>query len=115
MKHLWSDIITRSEGKNINECDGGVPDGLATGDVTGMGDITFPGEDGEKGSGDIPLPSKTVYTQVMPYGLFVKKKKKKKFRKEDESCVHSENSKIYDYVDDYRDYVDRTYDKIDGK
>jgi hypothetical protein len=113
MKKL-SDII-RTDGKNINECDGGVPGGLTTGDVAGMGDITFPGEDGEKGSGDIPLPSKTVYTQVMPYSLFVKKKKKKKFRKEDEPCVHSENSKIYDYVDDYRNYVDRTYDKIDGK
>lgn len=31
-EHLWSGIIHRSE----------------TGDVAGMGDITFPGEDGER-------------------------------------------------------------------
>jgi hypothetical protein len=44
-----------------------------------------------------------------------KKNKKKKFRKEDEPCVHSPNAKVYDYVDDFRDYVDRTYNNMDRR
>jgi secreted trypsin-like serine protease len=44
-----------------------------------------------------------------------KKKKKKKFRIEDEPCAHSENPPIYSHVDDFRDYVDRTYNNIDRR
>jgi len=44
-----------------------------------------------------------------------KKKKSKKFRKEDEPCVHSPNAKVYDYVDDFREYVDRTYNQMDRR
>ena len=97
---------------NINECDG-VPGGLTPADVGGMGPAYFPGPNGEPGSGDLPMPTGHVYHQVAPFGVFIKelkkKKKKKKFRKEDEPCSHSPNAKVYDYVDDYREYVDRTY------
>ena len=103
---------------NINECDG-VPGGLTPADVGGMGPAYFPGPNGEPGSGDLPSPTGIVYKQVAPFDSFIKirkqKKKKKKFRKEDELCVHSPNTKVYDYVDDFRDYVDRTYDNIDKK
>ena len=103
---------------NINECDG-VPGGLTPADVGGMGPAYFPGPNGEPGSGDLPSPTGIVYKQVAPFDSFIKirkqKKKKKKFRKEDELCVHSENPPIYSHVDDFRDYVDRTYDNIDKK
>ena len=103
---------------NINECDG-VPGGLTPSDVGGMGPAYFPGPNGEPGSGDLPSPTGIVYKQVAPFDSFIKirkqKKKKKKFRKEDEPCVHSENPPIYSHVDDFRDYVDRTYNQIDRK
>ena len=103
---------------NINECDG-VPGGLTPVDVGGMGPAYFPGPNGEPGSGDLPSPTGIVYKQVAPFDTFIKikkqKKKKKKFRKEDELCAHSPNAKVYDYVDDFRDYVDRTYNNIDKK
>ena len=103
---------------NINECDG-VPGGLTPADVGGMGPAYFPGPNGEPGSGDLPSPTGIVYKQVAPFDSFIKirkqKKKKKKFRKEDEPCVHSENPPIYSYVDDFRDYVDRTYNNIDKR
>ena len=103
---------------NLNECDG-VPGGITPADVGGMGEITFPGADGTPGSGDIPMPTGHVYQQVAPFGIFIRakkgKKRKKKFRKEDEPCVHSENPPIYSHVDDFRDYVDRVYNQIDRK
>ena len=106
------------KGTKIVECDG-VPGGLTPADVGGMGEISFPGPDGTPGSGDIPMPTGVVYHQVAPFGLFIKdlkkKKKKKKFRIEDEPCAHSKNSKTYNYVDDFRDYVDRTYNNIDKR
>ena len=101
---------------NKNECDVASPNGgLVFGDVAGMGPITFPGECGENGSGDLPMPSGRVYQQVAPFSTFkkLKWKKKKKFRKSDEPCSHSPNKPVYNYVDDYRDYVDRTYNKVD--
>lgn len=102
----------------IYECDG-VPGGLTPADVGGMGAITFPGADGTPGSGDIPMPTGHVYQQVAPFGIFIRtkkgKKRKKKFRKEDEPCAHSPNAKVYDYVDDYREYVDRTYNNMDKR
>lgn len=106
------------------ECDVVAPNGgVVFGDVAGIGPITFPDECGEKGSGDLPTPSGKVYQQVAPFGQFIKMKKrktkakgkKKKFRKEDEPCVHSENPPMYNYVDDFRDYVDRTYNNIDKR
>lgn len=103
---------------NVNECDFCSPNGgVVLGDIAGMGSITFPGECGEAGSGDLPMPTGKVYQQVAPFGAFVKmkksKKRKKKFRKEDEPCVHSPNKPVYDYVDDFRQYVDRTYNQVD--
>lgn len=101
--------------KDINECDAVSPNGGAIfGDISGMGEISFPGPNGEPGSGDLPMPSGKLYKQVLPFDSFVKlskpKKKKKKghFNKEDEECVHTENPPIYKYVDDYRTYVERT-------
>lgn len=104
---------------DLNECDG-VPGGLTPADVGGMGSAYFPGPNGEPGSGDLPLPTGIVYKQVAPFDTFIKmrrpkKNKKKKFRKEDELCVHSENPPIYSHVDDFRDYVDRTYNNIDKR
>ena len=103
---------------NINECDG-VPGGLTPANVGGMGAAYFPGPNGEPGSGDLPSPTGIVYHQVAPFTMFLKdikkKKKKKKFRIEDEPCAHSKNSKTYDYVDDFREYVDRTYNNMDRK
>ena len=103
----------------IYECDG-VPGGLTPADVGGMGAIYFPGPEGVPGSGDLPMPTGHVYKQIAPFDTFLKerkkkKNKKKKFRKEDEPCVHSPNAKVYDYVDDYREYVDRTYNNMDRK
>ena len=103
--------------QKIVECDG-VPGGLTPTYVGGMGPTYFPGPNGEPGSGDLPSPTGIVYKQVAPFDTFIKmrrpkKNKKKKFRKEDEPCVHSPNAKVYDYVDDFRDYVDRTYNNID--
>ena len=101
-----------------NECEG-VPGGLTPVDVGGMGAAYFPGPNGEPGSGDLPMPTGRVYQQVAPFSGFIKmkksKKKKKKFRKEDEPCSHSPNAKVYDYVDDYREYVDRTYNNVDKR
>ena len=109
-------ILKKIEG--LDECDG-VPGGLTPGDVGGMGAAYFPGPNGEPGSGDLPSPTGIVYQQVAPFGIFInmkkKKKRKKKFRKEDEPCAHSPNAKVYDYVDDFRDYVDRTYNIMDRR
>ena len=107
---IWSDMQDKYL-SNINECDG-VPGGLTPADVGGMGSAYFPGPNGESGSGDLPSPTGMVYHQVAPFDSFVKirkpkKKKKKKFRIEDEPCAHSKNPKVYDYVDDFREYVDR--------
>jgi len=107
------------KGTKIVECDG-VPGGLTPTDVGGMGLAYFPGPNGEPGSGDLPSPTGIVYKQVAPFDTFIKmrrpkKNKKKKFRKEDEPCVHSPNAKVYDYVDDFRDYVDRTYNNMDRR
>ena len=114
---IWSDMQDKYL-SDINECDG-VPGGLTPADVGGMGPAYFPGPNGEPGSGDLPSPTGIVYKQVAPFDSFIKirkqKKKKKKFRKEDEPCVHSENPPIYSHVDDFRDYVDRTYNQIDRK
>ena len=110
--------VKREKTWDLYECDG-VPGGLTPADVGGMGPAYFPGPNGEPGSGDLPSPTGIVYKQVAPFDSFIKirkqKKKKKKFRKEDELCVHSENPPIYSHVDDFRDYVDRTYDNIDKK
>ena len=117
----WVDQARIDYDKDMNECEG-VPGGLTPVDVGGMGPAYFPGPNGESGSGDLPSPTGKVYQQVAPFGIFVnslygkkKKKRKKKFRKEDEPCVHSPNAKVYDYVDDYREYVDRTYDNMDRR
>ena len=117
----WVDQARIDYNKDMYECEG-VPGGLTPVDVGGMGPAYFPGPNGEPGSGDLPSPTGKVYQQVAPFGIFVnslygkrKKKRKKKFRKEDELCVHSPNAKVYDYVDDYREYVDRTYDNMDRK
>ena len=95
----------------MNECDVVSPNGgLTFSDVAGMGDITFP-SDGKPGSGDLPLPSGRVYKQIMPFDEFVKipKKKKKKRKLEKHSdAEHSPNPPMYKYVDDFRDYVERT-------
>ena len=115
-KYICSPSVMK--GKKIVECDG-VPGGATPANVGGMGSAYFPGPNGEPGSGDIPMPTGKVYQQVAPFGIFIRakkgKKKKKKFRKEDEPCVHSPNAKVYDYVDDYREYVDRTYNNMDRK
>ena len=124
VKNYWGDckgikeFIDKYLG-GLNECEG-VPGGATPANVGGMGTAYFPGPNGEPGSGDLPSPTGIVYHQVAPYTMFLKqtkkkKKKKKKFRKEDEPCVHSENPPIYSHVDDFRDYVDRTYDNIDKK
>ena len=107
------------KGIKIVECDG-VPGGATPANVGGMGAAYFPGPNGEPGSGDLPSPTGIVYHQVAPYTTFLKqikkkKKKTKKFRKEDEPCVHSPNAKVYDYVDDFREYVDRTYNQMDRR
>lgn len=100
---------------NINECDVAPVNCLTFGDVEGIGDIYFPGERGDKGSGDLPMPSGKLYKQVLPFDSFIrkpipKKKKNKKghFNKKDEPCVHTDNPPIYKYVDDYRTYAERT-------
>ena len=86
-----------------------------------MGPAYFPGPNGEPGSGDLPSPTGIVYHQVAPFGVFIKelkskkKKKKKKFRKEDEPCAKYDNPPIYSHVDDFRDYVDRTYTMVNRK
>ena len=107
------------KGTKIVECEG-VPGGATPANVGGMGAAYFPGPNGEPGSGDLPSPTGIVYHQVAPYTMFLKqtkkkKKKAKKFRKEDEPCVHSPNAKVYDYVDDFREYVDRTYNQMDRR
>ena len=102
----------------LNECDG-VPGGITPADVGGMGAAYFPGPNGEPGSGDLPSPTGVVYHQIAPYTVFIKelkkKKKKKKFRKEDEPCAKYDNPPIYKHVDDFRDYVDRTYTMVNKK
>ena len=123
VKDNWNDCVGIQEFvdkylNDLNECDG-VPGGLTPADVGGMGAAYFPGPNGEPGSGDLPMPTGKVYHQIAPFGVFIKERKRKKkgkkykkFRKEDEPCVHSPNAKVYDYVDDYREYVDRTYDIV---
>lgn len=100
--------------QKINECDIISPNGgLTFNDVSGMGNIEFPDENGEPGSGDIPMGNKKIYTQVAPFKEFIKsRKRKKKFRKKDEDCAQYSNPKIYSHVDDFRNYVERTYDKM---
>ena len=123
VKNNWGDCTGIQEFidkclNNINECDG-VPGGLTPADVGGMGPAYFPGPNGEPGSGDLPSPTGIVYKQVAPFDTFIKirkqKKKKKKFRKEDESCAKYDNHPVCKHIDDFRDYVDRTYDNIDKK
>ena len=122
VKRNWKDDckgIEEFTSEYIYECDG-VPGGLTPADVGGMGAIYFPGPEGVPGSGDLPIPTGHVYKQIAPFDTFLKerkkkKNKKKKFRKEDEPCVHSPNAKVYDYVDDYREYVDRTYNNMGRK
>lgn len=113
----YVDLENEEMEKQMREC-AGVPGGATPADVGGMGPIACPGELGPAGSGDLPSPTGIVYHQVAPFTIFKekkRKKKKKKFRKEDEPCVHSPNAKVYDYVDDFREYVDRTYNNIDRK
>ena len=116
----WIFSPNTMEGKKVFECEG-VPGGATPASVGGMGAAYFPGPDGTPGSGDLPSPTGIVYHQVAPYTMFLKelkkkkKKKTKKFRKEDEPCVHSPNAKVYDYVDDFREYVDRTYNQMDRR
>ena len=129
VKKHWDNIIgkineyidevkNRINSKTNESCDG-VPGGITPANVGGMGEISFPGPNGEPGSGDLPMPTGKVYQQVAPFGIFIQakkgKKRKKKFRKEDEPCSHSPNAKVYDYVDDYREYGDRTYNNMDRK
>lgn len=119
-ENMESNIINFKEFKKylkennlLNECDVAPANCLTFGDVAGMGDIYFPDERGDKGSGDLPMPSGKLYKQVLPFDSFIKKskpKKKKKghFNKEDEPCVHPDNPPIYKHVDDYRTYAERT-------
>ena len=95
------------EYNKIDECS--PTGGLTFGDVQGMGDITFP-SDNEPGSGDLPLPSGKVYRQVLPFSEFVKIPKKKKKRKLEKhsDAEHSPIPPMYKYVDDFRDYAERT-------
>ena len=113
------DVEEKEKEDGMNESCDGVPGGITPANVGGMGEISFPGPNGEPGSGDLPMPTGKVYQQVAPFGIFIQakkgKKRKKKFRKEDEPCSHSPNAKVYDYVDDYREYVDRTYNNMDRK
>lgn len=100
----------------IDECDCCAPNGgITLSDVAGMGDIYFP-SNGHSGSGDLPLPSGKLYTQVMPFHTFVKipkskKKKKRKLEKHSDG-EHSPNPPIYKYVDDFRTYVQRTFPDV---
>lgn len=110
--------------KEVNEC--GVQGGATPANVGGMGDIVLPGGEpgsGSPGSGDIPLPSPTgkVYTQVQPFDQFIKKnwknkkmkKSKRKRRLEKNSdAEHTPNDSVYDYVDDFRTYIQRTHNEI---
>ena len=108
------EVVNNKIVKTMNEC--GASGCLTFGDVSGMGDITLPGDnpnngyDGVRGSGDLPMPSAGVYTQVAPLTLIKKKKYKNKKKKKPH---HTPNPSMYDYVDDYLDYVDRTYKTID--
>ena len=56
------------------------------------------------------LPSGKVYRQVLPFSEFVKIPKKKKKRKLEKhsDAEHSPNPPMYKYVDDFRDYAERT-------
>ena len=108
------EVVNNKIVKTMNEC--GASGCLTFGDVSGMGDIILPGDnpnngyDGVRGSGDLPMPSAGVYTQVAPLTLIKKKKYKNKKKKKPH---HTPNPSMYDYVDDYLDYVDRTYKTID--
>lgn len=100
-----------NEDNIINECDCGATPSC----VGGMGDIVLPGGEpgsGTPGSGDIPLPGPTghVYTQVQPFDQFLKKHKKKRKRKLEKhsDAEHTPNAQVYDYVDDFRTYAERT-------
>lgn len=107
--------------KNIKECEG-VPGGLTFGDVSGMGDIRFPVENGNpQGSGDLPKPSGHVYKQIMPFDSFVKspdwkKRKKRKNKKEpmkDSSYYkHSPNPSVYKHVYDFKEYIKRVKEEL---
>ena len=111
----------------VTECTG-VQGGATPANVGGMGDIVLPGGEpgsGSPGSGDIPLPSPTgkVYTQVQPFDQFIKKnlkngkikKSKRKRRLEKNSdAEHTPNAPVYDYVDDFRTYAQRTQNNLNG-
>lgn len=105
---------------NMNECEGGVPNGITPDCVSGMGDIRFPGEGCiQKGSGDIPLPSGRVYKQIQPFDAFIKQnyKKKKKLHKKKVSpdspyYKHSPNPPVYKYVYDFKEYVNKVKEEL---
>lgn len=83
----------------LKECDGCSPNGgLVSGDISGMGEITFP-EDGNPGSGDIPLPSGHLYRQIAPFSEFVRKRKKKKGTKSETSVFNS--------LEDFETYISK--------
>ena len=123
-KGLNKYLIKKDE--KVNEC--GVQGGATPANVGGMGDIVLPGGEpgsGSPGSGDIPLPSPTgkVYTQVQPFDQFIKKnwknrkikKSKRKRRLEKNSdAEHTPNAPVYDYVDDFRTYAQRTQNNLNG-
>ena len=117
-ERVIDDISSWASGEFVGEDCGGVPGGMTPSCVGGMGEITFPG-DGTPGSGDVPSPTGKVYYQVAPFGLFEtgkkKRKKRKKFRKKDEPCTYGDNPPVYKYVDDFREYVDRTYNNMDRR
>lgn len=91
----------------INECDGGI----------GMGDITFPGENGNsQGSGDLPKSTGTVYTQVMPFSKFVqwkqKYKKNKKSKITPDSYKKLDNPPEYKHVYNFQEYVQKVKEEL---
>jgi hypothetical protein len=51
-----------------------------------------------------------VYKQVAPFDTFLKSKKKRKKLKKQK---HTPNTSHYAYVDDFKTYVERTYNKMD--
>ena len=114
----------------IDECDG-VPGGITPDCVGGMGAIEFPGDnpnngyDGVRGSGDLPLPSKKIYKQIMTYDTFVKtktpKKKKgeqKQFKTKNESpdspyYPQMKSSPYYkNFVYDFKTYIKKSKENI---
>ncbi|MCM1221531.1 MAG: hypothetical protein NC548_44340 [Lachnospiraceae bacterium] len=106
---------------------------LTLGDVSGMGDAFFPGDnpnngyDGERGSGDIPLGSgvSEPYKQIMTYDTFMKTKKPKKKKGEQKKFktkIQSSDSPYYhklesspyykDFVYDFKTYIKKSKEDI---